>query len=199
MTATNRPGVLYVTTSTSIGGAEKTLHLLATSLKRHRAAGVVCLKPPGPYAGRLVEAGIPVWPLGMGRLPTPRALAALRARLAELKPPLVHAFLYAGIQLTRACKALGPPFKLVSSPRVTYRTRPLPLLWVDAALRGLDDMLIAESRASEAFFVRDLGYERGKVGFIVNGAPRPSRPGTPGPSPPSRPRPPRKGRPPSGS
>jgi hypothetical protein len=125
--------VLYVTTSTTIGGAEKTLHLLASRLDRGRfhPLGVVCLKPPGAYAARLDEAGVPVRSLGMGRIPTPATVLRLRAAIEASKPRLVHAFLYAGIQLSRAVKALGVPFKLISSPRVTYRTRSTAQLAVD--------------------------------------------------------------------
>jgi glycosyltransferase involved in cell wall biosynthesis len=129
----------------------------------------VCLKPPGAYAARLDEAGVPVRSLGMGRIPTPATLVRLRAAIEASKPRLVHAFLYAGIQLSRTLKGIGAPFKLISSPRATYRTRSTAELAVDRALKSQDDLLIAEAEASSRYLIDSLGYARDKVDVIRNG------------------------------
>ena len=63
--------ILFVSTSTTLGGAEKTLFSLATLLdpKEFEIAGVVSLKAPGFYAERLAERGLKVQTLGVRRLP----------------------------------------------------------------------------------------------------------------------------------
>ena len=54
--------ILFVATSTTVGGAEKTLYTLATLLNpaRYQAAGVVSLKPKGHYARLLESSGMSV-------------------------------------------------------------------------------------------------------------------------------------------
>jgi len=164
--------ILFVSTSTTLGGAEKTLYSLATLLdpKRHPLAGVVSLKPEGEYARRLRAQGAHVQSLGLTRAP---GLADARrlARLIELaRPDVVHALMYQAIQLGRVAKSLSSaPFKLVSSPRVNYRSRSWPTLLVDRALKGRDDLLIAECEASRDFLIRKLGYAPSKVVVIRNG------------------------------
>ena len=162
--------VLYVSTSTTLGGAEKTLHTLATRLDRKKfdVPAVVSLKPAGVYARKLSESGISVASLETGRVPGPRALGALRALIAERKPDVVHAFMYQAVQLCRLAK-FGGGFKLVSSPRVTYRTRSRATLALDRILKGRDDVLIAECEASRQYLIRRQGYHPDKVRTIYNG------------------------------
>ena len=51
--------LLFVSTSTTVGGAEKTLYTLATLVDPGlcKVVGVVSLKPKGEYARRLEAAG----------------------------------------------------------------------------------------------------------------------------------------------
>ncbi len=164
--------ILFVSTSTTVGGAEKTLFALATLLDHRRfpVAGVVSLKPGGHYARRLSEQGVAVRTLGVKRAPS---LADAR-RLAEIiereRPDIVHAVMYQAIQLARMAKPLtAAPFTLVSSPRVNYRSRSLWTLLVDRWLKERDDLLIAECEASRRFLIQKLGYKPGKVITIRNG------------------------------
>ncbi len=163
--------LLYVITSTTIGGAEKTLARIATRVDRRgfEVAGVVSLKPPGFYADKLAEAGIPVETLEMPQIPRPSDLGRLRAAIRRFSPDIVHAFLYRAIQFCRLAKLAGEPMTLISSPRVVYRTRPAPLLWLDRQLMEADDLLIAESVATQRFFVRHQGYEPSRISIIHNG------------------------------
>ncbi|MDE2313639.1 MAG: glycosyltransferase, partial [Elusimicrobia bacterium] len=151
--------VLYVATSTTLGGAEKTLHTLATRIDRKKFAvpEVVSLKPEGVYAQKLAESGIAATSLGTGRVPDLRTLRALRALISERKPDVVHAFMYQAVQLCRLAK-LGAGFKLLSSPRVTYRTRSWGTLALDRALKGRDDLLISECEASRTYLIERQGY-----------------------------------------
>ena len=163
--------LLYVITSTTIGGAEKTLYRIASRVDRRRfeVAAALSLKPKGHYAARLEEAGVKVESLDMAQVPRPGDLFRLREVVRRHRPDVVHAFLYRAIQFCRMLRALGEPFKLISSPRVVYRTRPGPLLWLDRRLMGYDDLLIAESVASQRFFVREQGYRPGRISVVYNG------------------------------
>ncbi|MBI2789617.1 MAG: glycosyltransferase [Elusimicrobia bacterium] len=164
--------ILFVSTSTTVGGAEKTLYTLATLLdpKRHQVVGVVSVKPEGPYAGKLKQQGLHVETLGLTGTPRPADAARLAEVITRLRPDVVHAVMYQAIQLCRLAKPKVPfAFKLVSSPRVHYRTRSVWTLLLDRALKGRDDLLIAECDASRDYLVRSLGYAPAKVRTIRNG------------------------------
>lgn len=164
--------ILYVSTSTTVGGAEKTLYTLATLVDpaRFKVAGVVSLKPRGHYARALEAAGHKVFSLELKDSPRLDTVQRLAAVVAETSPQLVHAVMYQAIQLARAVKRLGyAEYALVSSPRVNYRTRSGLTLWVDRLLRGVDDLLVTESDASRAYLQEKLGYPAGKLATIYNG------------------------------
>lgn len=164
--------VLFVSTSTTVGGAEKTLYTLATLLdpKRHQVAGVVSVKPEGPYAAKLRQQGLHVESLNLTGTPRPADAARLAEAITRLRPDIVHAVMFKAIQLCRLAKPKVPfAFKLVSSPRVHYRTRSIWTLILDRALKNRDDLLIAECDASRDFLVRRLGYAPAKVRTIRNG------------------------------
>lgn len=164
--------VLFVSTSTTVGGAEKTLFALATLLDHRRfpVAGVVSLKPEGHYGTRLREQGVAVETLGLSRAPRLADAARLAAIIERERPDIVHAVMYQAIQLARLAKTrTSVPFKLISSPRVNYRSRSWPTLMVDRWLKERDDLLIAECEASRRFLIGRLGYAPAKVIVVRNG------------------------------
>ncbi|MEK7382716.1 MAG: glycosyltransferase, partial [Elusimicrobiota bacterium] len=164
--------ILFVSTSSTLGGAEKTLYALATLLdgKKHQVAGVVSLKTEGHYAKRLREQGVKVQSLGVTGAPRPADAKRLAAIIERERPDLVHAVMYQAIQLCRMAKPrVSFPFKLVSSPRVNYRSRSWWTLLVDRWLKERDDLLIAECEASRRFLLKRLGYDSSKVVTIRNG------------------------------
>ena len=166
------PRVLFVSTSTSVGGAEKTLFTLATHLDRQefQVTGTVSLKPPGHYAHRLAEQHIKTKSLGLRGWPALRDCRALERVIREERPDLVHAIMYQAIQLCRFVKRRANlPFRLISSPRVNYRSRSYGTLLLDRWLKAADDLLITESNASREFLIRKLGYAEGRVKTIYNG------------------------------
>ncbi|MDE2511175.1 MAG: glycosyltransferase [Elusimicrobia bacterium] len=164
--------ILFVSTSTTVGGAEKTLFALATLLD-HRAfpvAGVVSVKPEGHYARRLRDMGVTVESLNLTRAPRPADARRLAAIIERERPDIVHAVMYQAIQLARMAKPLTKvPFKLVSSPRVNYRSRSWWTLLLDRWLKERDDLLIAECEASRRFLLQKLSYRPSKVATIRNG------------------------------
>jgi glycosyltransferase involved in cell wall biosynthesis len=164
--------ILFVSTSTTVGGAEKTLFALATLLdhRSYPVCGVVSLKPSGHYAARLGEQGVPTQSLGLTRGPRPSDAKRLAAIIEAARPDIVHAVMYQAIQLARMAKPhVSFPFKLVSSPRVNYRSRSLWTLLVDRWLKERDDLLIAECESSRGFLLKKLAYAPSKVITIRNG------------------------------
>jgi glycosyltransferase involved in cell wall biosynthesis len=164
--------ILFVSTSTTIGGAEKTLFALATLIDHRRfpVAGVVSLKPEGHYARLLSRQGVKTESLDSARAPRPSDAKRLAAIIERERPDIVHAVMYQAIQLARMAKPLTTvPFKLVSSPRVNYRSRSLWTLLVDRWLKQRDDLLIAECDASRRFLLKQLNYKPAKVITIRNG------------------------------
>ncbi|MEK7746408.1 MAG: glycosyltransferase [Elusimicrobiota bacterium] len=164
--------VLYVSTSTTVGGAEKTLYTLATLLdpKKFQVAGVLSLKHKGEYAKKLEEAGVVVRSFDLAGVPGLGELQKLGMFIHETRPDLVHALMYQAIQVCRAARMLGyAQFKLVSSPRVNYRTRGDWSLLIDGWLKGADDLLLTESDASRDYLVKKMKYKPEKVQRIYNG------------------------------
>lgn len=164
--------ILFVSTSTTLGGAEKTLYSLATLVdpKAFQVAGVVSLKPPGPYARRLAGQGVTTHTLDLRGRASFKTVHALARIIEGHRPDVVHALMYQAIQLSRLAKRrTSVPFKLVSSPRVSYRTRSALTLLIDRLLKGADDLLIAECAASRDYLVKKLGYDARKVQVLYNG------------------------------
>jgi glycosyltransferase involved in cell wall biosynthesis len=172
------PSVLFVSTSTTLGGAEKTLFTLASRLGTGelQVAGVVGLKPPGHYAQRLAKDGVKTWSLDLVGWPAPSHAAALERIIKQARPDIVHALMYQAIQLCRFVKRRSPaPFLLVSSPRVNYRSRSRLSLLLDRWLRSADDLLISESETSREFLL-GLGYAPERVRTVRNGVDLPEIP-----------------------
>ncbi|PCI39787.1 MAG: hypothetical protein COB53_02640 [Elusimicrobia bacterium] len=166
------PKILYVSTSSTIGGAEKTLYTLATLVAPSvcEVAGIVTLKPKGHYARELESLGKRVYSLKVKNKAGLQDLQKLALVIHETKPDIVHAIMYQGIQLARAVRRLGyADFKLVTSPRVNYRTRTPFSLFVDGILKKADDLLIAESESSRKYLVDKLSYDEKKTLTIHNG------------------------------
>lgn len=161
--------VLYVTTSTTVGGAEKDLYHLCALINKERfeVAGVISLKPAGAYAQKLEEAGFQVESMGMGRVPMPWDPLRLAGLIRKYRPDLVHALMYKAMQLCRMARPLGR-FKLVSSPHVNYRSRPGALVALDRILRGADDLAVLESETTARYMAEKLGYRREKLVAVHN-------------------------------
>ena len=97
-----RPGarrVLFVITTSDVGGTESMLRALAIGLDRSAFQPIVCsLCPPGQAGQQVAAAGIPVFTLGMSSRPRLAELATASVRLArridDLGIDLVQSLLY---------------------------------------------------------------------------------------------------------
>src|SRR5207302_4997750 len=108
----------YVSTSTTLGGAEKTLYLLATSFDQLqiKTVEVIGVKPNAEYAKQLSRDNYPVSSLDVKSIFDLRsACDKLKKKIQETKPDIVHAIMYQAIQLCRMVKRSYGGFKLISS------------------------------------------------------------------------------------
>lgn len=125
--------ILFVITDLEIGGVPLHLFRLAVHL---RAGGylptVVSLAPPGPVGSSLREAGIPVLSCeGRGGWDF-RILGRLRRMVAELKPDLIHSFLFhANIASRWAVRRSGFPAHRLLCEIQTVEVERRWHLWVD--------------------------------------------------------------------
>jgi glycosyltransferase involved in cell wall biosynthesis len=90
--------IVHVITGLSIGGAEMMLLKLLSAMDKDRfSQHVISLVGQGDLCSRFKEIGVPVYSLGMkSGVPSLLALFKLRSILNQLKPDLVHGWMYHG-------------------------------------------------------------------------------------------------------
>ncbi|MCX5783453.1 MAG: glycosyltransferase [Elusimicrobia bacterium] len=165
--------ILYITTSTTIGGAERVLHSVVTGINRakYNPCAVISLKPKGHFAGLIEQAGVEVKSLDMGYFPSVGDLARLKKEIAFYKPDIVHAFMFRAIQFTRLAKK-DFSFKLISSPHCDYSAKNFLLRYADRLLENRDDMEAFESKHSAQYFISEQGYLPPKTAVVYGGVNR---------------------------
>src|SRR5882672_8257720 len=133
--------ILFLITSSEVGGAEKDLSALLRKLDRSRfdPCGVVVLKRRAPMAEEWEAGGVGVVALGMKKIPSPFLLWRLHKIISKFKPDIVHAHLFAAVQAGRALRLFDSSFKLVSTAHVNTSFYPWPILVLDRWARTLDD------------------------------------------------------------
>ena len=165
--------ILYVCTSTEVGGAEKAFFSLAqAALHAGHEVKVLSLRPLGPLGRQLQEAGLSVESLDIrGKcrpLETAGALARLIAQVQAFAPDVVHAGLYRAIQFCRLAKR-HTPFKLITTPHYDLSRKSYFLRLLDRALKDGDDMSCAESQSTADFLLQKQKYAQEKVRLVANG------------------------------
>lgn len=90
--------ILHVITGLATGGAETMLYKLVSNMERSRFDSVVVsLMDQGVLGADIVDAGVPLYCLGMRRgVPSPTALWRLRRVMREVRPDLVQGWMYHG-------------------------------------------------------------------------------------------------------
>ncbi|ACC97585.1 Glycosyl transferase group [Elusimicrobium minutum Pei191] len=157
--------IIYVTTSTDAGGAEKAVFDLALTLSKENTVKVISLKPLGFFAQKLTLEGVETTSLNMGYFPSPAALFKLKKEIASFKPDVVHAVMYRAIQM---CRMIKKDFKLFTTPHTNYRSKSKFLRIIDAALKIKDDLSLAESNSTADFLLVNQAYKKEKVKIILN-------------------------------
>ncbi|MBO5911172.1 MAG: glycosyltransferase [Elusimicrobiaceae bacterium] len=158
--------LLYVITSTDVGGAETALVRLVQSLSPRHTVRVVSLKKCGPLAADLKALGASVTSLnmtgsGLG------CVSKLKKEIETFKPDVVHAMLFRAIEFARLACA-GRNVKLVTTPHFDLSQKPRWMRWLDRTLKSLDSVSIAES-VSTFNYLRDIQhYPPQKTALITN-------------------------------
>lgn len=161
--------ILYVITSTETGGAEKALEGLAMYMAQNHTVRVISLKPLGPVADSLKQAGIEVISLQMKWYSQGRIIRKLGRQITDFQPDLVHAMLYRAMEYTRMACA-GKKVKLITTPHFDFSKKSVILRWIDRLLKELDTLTVAESFATARYLVEKQKYAKQKVYLLPNGA-----------------------------
>jgi len=159
--------ILYLISELDVGGAEKSLHHLATRLDpRFGRPTVACLWGRGKVADWLHDAGIEVISLGARRACLPLAALRLRRLLMSGRFRLLHTFLFHA-NIAGRIAAIGTGVPVVSSLRVTETDRPLRATIDRLTCRRI----VAETCVSHAVrrWAIDRGLPAGKLVVIPNG------------------------------
>lgn len=158
--------ILYVITSTDVGGAEKSLVSLVKTISPLHTVRVVSLKHAGPLADELKSVGASVVSLEM----TGSGLGCVSKLATEIKtfqPDVVHALLFRAIEFARLACA-GRNIKLITTPHFDLSQKSLWMRWMDRALKNVDTVSTAES-LSTYNYLRDIQrYPPQKTLFIGN-------------------------------
>lgn len=172
--------ILHVITGLDVGGAETTLHRLATTMDAARfPCRVVSLVAPGEMGRRLERDGVGVDSLHMRRgVPSPVGLARLAGMLRSYRPDLVQTWLYHADLLGLVARALAFPMggrpRLVWNIRCAfmdlarYRRTTALTLRTCAALSRFPDAVVTNSAAARDFHL-GLGYAPRRFEIIPNG------------------------------
>lgn len=158
--------ILYVITSTDVGGAEKALLSLVKTFSPLHTVRVVSLKKCGPVAAEIKAAGASVVSFemtgsGLG------CVSKLVAEITSFQPDIVHAMLFRAIEFARLACA-GRKVKLITTPHFDLSQKPLWMRLLDRSLKSIDTWSTAES-ATTYNYLRDIqGYPPHKTSFIGN-------------------------------
>jgi glycosyltransferase involved in cell wall biosynthesis len=168
--------ICHLITSLDTGGAERSLVNLVTAMNRDEFENeVITLLKPGPMAQTLVQAGIPVTSMEMGRhRPNPAGLLTLIRQLRAKKPTILQTWLYHADFFGSVAALFAKPDHLVwnvrssqisdrsirRSTRYLARLLAVPSRWPDA--------IIVNSHAGQRDH-EQLGYRPKRWINIANG------------------------------
>lgn len=165
--------ILYVSTSTDMGGAETSLRSLALFAKKAgHSVKIISLKPLGSVGKDIISQGIEVVSLNLKKKANMLENAGVFARLVEeienYRPDIVHAILFRAIQFCRSVKK-KTPFFLITTPHYDLSKKNWFLRLWDRGLKEMDDISCAESQMTADYLLKKQRYNKDKVCFIANG------------------------------
>lgn len=155
--------ILYVISSTELGGAEKVLADLAIYMAKKHHIQIVSLKPLGQIAAQLQAQQIPVITLAN----QPAKIRALRQLIAREKPDIVHAMLFRAIEYSRLACA-GQPVCLITTPHFDMAKRPWLYRLADRVLKNIDTLTVVESAYTAAYLTEHQKYNKNKLVVLPN-------------------------------
>jgi len=172
--------VLQVIPSLDRCGAEKQLMLLAAGLPRDRFDVHVCaLTRGGPLEEPLHRAGIPVTVIGKSWKIDPLAYARLRRLIVQLRPEIVHTWIFAANAYGRQAARSAGVKHLVAGERCVDSWKQWHELAIDKYLARHTQRIVTNSSGVRDFYA-EHGLAAEKFVIIPNGvepaAPQLSKP-----------------------
>jgi glycosyltransferase involved in cell wall biosynthesis len=171
MTAVRRaPRVTYLITSSSIAGAQRQVHDIASSLRtRGWQVSIVSMLPIEGAFADLQADGTPVASLDMRRgIPDPRALLRLRQLLREWKPDILHGHMVHANLLARFSRLLVNTPVVISTMH-NQNEGPQWRYLVYRITDPLSEMTTTVSKLAVEEAIRRHAVPRSKVRLIYNG------------------------------
>jgi glycosyltransferase involved in cell wall biosynthesis len=161
--------VLHLVEDLKIGGLEKVLAAIVSSLDRSKyEVQVWCLAGGGAVAQALIEKGIPLRVLGLRGYYNPLAVARLSRLMRRERFDLLHTHGYfAGTFGRLAAFCAGIPV-LVAHVHSTYYGYGWRNLLIEKVLSHFTDRIICISRAVERFVTVNEGVRSEKTCLIYN-------------------------------
>jgi len=168
--------ILYIITSSGIGGAEKILYYTATGLDYDKYDISVCsLKKMGEIARALEKQGIAVYCLHMGDresfwgwLSSIIALIRLSPYIIRIRPTIIHSFLFRANILARIAGYLtGVPI-IISSVRVMGGEKKY-FHYVEMITSFMVDHYITVSESVKRHIIDKSRISNEKISVIYNG------------------------------
>jgi glycosyltransferase involved in cell wall biosynthesis len=151
------------------GGAEKQLTLLATGLARDQFdVHVAVLTHTGPYEETLRAAGIPVTVIGKRWKIDPLAYSRLRRLMKQLRPDIVHTWLFAANAYGRQAARSADIKHIVAGERCVDPWKSPVLLSIDRVLARYTERIVTNSSGVKEFYV-SKGLPAAKFEVIPNG------------------------------
>jgi glycosyltransferase involved in cell wall biosynthesis len=153
------------------GGAEKQLTLLAAGLPRDRFDVHVCtLTERGPLQSEIEAAEIPYHHIGKSGKIDPRAYRRLRKLIQEVRPDVVHTWLFAANAYGRQAAYSAGVRKIIVGERCVDPWKSWPQLAIDRWLARRTSHIATNSTGVVEFYARH-GLPREKFVVIPNGVP----------------------------
>lgn len=150
------------------GGAEKQMALLAEHLDRGRfECHVVVLTHSGPLESKLRESGIRVHVVGKRGKLDPTALFRLTAKLREIRPEIVHTWLFAANSYGRAAAHRARVPIIIAAERCVDPWKSWWHHWIDRRLLRITDTIATNSLGVCEFYERH-GLKRKNFTVIPN-------------------------------
>ena len=168
--------ILFIATTTHIGGAEKILSAIAEHLHQEGVSVAVCsLKRKGPYGERLESLGIPVYSLDLandsgfhGFFSYLFSLPRLIRNIRSFRPQVIHAFLFRANLLARIAASLCRVSINISSIRIIENDRPI-YFFLDHLTSSLVTQYLAVSERVKEVTSERSHIDAEKIRVIRNG------------------------------
>ena len=163
--------ILHIIPTLDPHGSEKQLTLLASGLPRDRFDVHVCaLTRGGPFAASLNQADISVAILHKRWKLDPAAYWQLKRHIQQLRPDLVHTWLFAANCYGRVAARQAGVRRIVASERCVDQWKMWHELAIDRRLARHTDRIVANGHAVRDFYVAH-GLAAEKFAVIPNGIP----------------------------